>query len=112
MLNKAYLIIVGTAFASAVSQILLNYSNKKEHENKIFEYLNPYVILSYCILFVVLALNVYTMRFVGLKEAHAVAASTYAFVLILGKIFLKEKITKNKIIGVLSISIGILIFIS
>lgn len=111
MWNKAYLIIVGTAFASAVSQILLNYSNKKTYKKRIYEYLNPYVILSYLILFIVLALNVYTMRFVGLKEAHAVAASTYAFVLILGRIFLKEKLTKNKILGVLSISLGILIFI-
>lgn len=112
MWNNAYWIILGTAFASAVSQILLNYSNKKEHKNKIFEYLNPYVILSYLILFIVLALNVYAMRFVGLKESHAVAASTYAFVLILGRIFLKEKITKNKLAGIILISAGILIFIS
>lgn len=111
MLNEYYLIIVGTAFASAVSQILLNYSNKKTYKKWIFEYLNPYVISSYLILFVVLALNVYTMRFVGLKEAHVIAASTYVFVLILGRIFLKEKITKNKTIGILLITLGILVFI-
>lgn len=111
MLSSYYLIIVGTAFASAVSQILLNYSNKKKYSKWIFEYLNPFVVLSYAILFVVLALNVYVMRYVGLKEAHAVAASTYVFVMILGRIFLKERITKYKVIGIALITAGIIIFI-
>ncbi len=106
-----YVLIVGTAFASAVSQILLNYSNKKEHQHKIFEYLNPYVILSYMILFAVLVLNVYAMRSVQLKVAHAIAASTYVFVLILGRIFLKEKITWNKVLGIFLIMVGIIVFI-
>lgn len=112
MLNSYYMIIVGTAFASAVSQILLNYSNKKKYSKRIYEYVNPYVITSYIILFIVLAFNVYTMRFVGLKEAHAISASTYIFVLLLGRLFLKDKITVNKIIGILLIITGIIIFVN
>ncbi len=111
MWNSYYWIIVGTAFASAVSQILLNYSNKRKYSKRIYEYLNPFVILSYFILFIVLALNVYVMQYVGLKEAHAVAATTYIFVLVLGRLFLKEPITKYKAIGITLIMVGVIVFV-
>lgn len=110
-MNRYYGLIVVTAFFSALSQILLNISAKKERRSRIFEYLNPYVITSYAILFAVLALNIYALRFVELKFAHAVAASTYAFVLVLSRIILKEKLTPKKILGNLIIIIGIIVFV-
>ena len=73
--------------------------------------MNPWVITSYGILFITLAINVYLLRFMGLQEENAVAASTYLFVLILSRIFLKERITKKKLVGNIIIIIGILIFI-
>lgn len=63
------------------------------------------------ILFVVLVLNVSAMRSVQLKMAHAIKALTYVFVLILGKIFLKEKIICNKGLGIFLIMVGIIVFI-
>lgn len=108
---KYYLIIIINAFFSALSQILLNKSADKIYRNKLFEYLNPYVITSYAILFFVLIVNIYCMRYVPLKNAHAVAASTYFFVLVLSRIMLKEKITTKKIIGNIIIVVGILVFI-
>ncbi len=110
-MNSYYIIIIINAFFSALSQILLNISADKKHKNKLFEYLNPYVILSYGILFLVLVINVYCMRFVPLKNAHAVAASTYIFVLLLSRIILKEKITVKKIIGNIIIILGIIVFV-
>lgn len=100
-----------TAFMSAVSQILLNVSARKKYDSKIGEYLNVYVIASYFILFVTLAINVYLLRFMGLQEENAVAASTYVFVLILSRVILKEKITLKKVIGNVLIVVGILVFI-
>ena len=110
-MNKYYVTIVITAFFSALSQILLNISADKKYKNKLFEYLNPYVILSYGILFLVLVINVYCMKFVLLKNAHAVAASTYIFVLLLSRIVLKEKITVRKIVGNIIIVVGIIVFV-
>ena len=106
-MNNYYIIIIINAFFSALSQILLNISADKKHKNKLLECLNPYVIISYGILFLVLIINVYCMRFVLLKNAHAVAASTYIFVLLLSRVFLKEKITAKKIIGNIIIILGI-----
>lgn len=111
MNNIYYLGVVGTAFASALSQILLNISAKKTYNSKIREYLNKWVISSYMILAIVLVINVYLLKFMNLKEENAVASSTYVFVLILSKIFLKEEITWKKLLGNILIVIGILIFI-
>lgn len=110
-MNKYCFLILLTAFGSAVSQILLNLSNRKEHKSKIWEYLNVYVVSSYGILAIVLIANAYIMQFVQLKIAHAIAATTYFFVMILSKIILKEKITKNKLIGNILILVGICIFV-
>lgn len=110
-MNRYYIIIIINAFFSALSQILLNISADKKYKNKLFEYLNPYVIASYGILFLVLVVNVYCMKFLPLKNAHAVAASTYIFVLLLSRIVLKEKITVKKIVGNIIIVLGIIIFV-
>lgn len=111
MNNPYYFGVVLTAFASAISQILLNISARKKYKKSIQEYLNPWVITSYGILVLVLIANVYLLGFMNLKEENAVAASTYVFVLILSRIFLKEKITWKKVLGNVLIIVGILIFI-
>lgn len=111
MNNPFYLGVVATAFASAVSQILLNISAEKKYENKIREYVNPWVISSYMILAIVLVTNIYLLGFMNLKEENAIASSTYVFVLVLSRIILKEKITLKKVLGNILIIIGIMIFI-
>lgn len=110
MNNYAFLIFI-TAFASAISQILLNLSNRKSYPNKIREYVNVYVISSYVILTLVLIANTYIMKFVDLKIAHALAATTYLFTMILSRLIMKEKITKRKVIGNILIVAGIFIFV-
>lgn len=109
-MTKYYIGIVVTALLSAVSQLMLNISAKKKYKGKFFEYMNPWVIGSYGILALVLVANIYLMRFIPLKQAHVIAASTYIFLLLLSRVFLKEKITRKKFIGILTIMAGIVIF--
>ncbi|MGN0551670.1 MAG: EamA family transporter [Acutalibacteraceae bacterium] len=109
-MTKYYFFILITAFASAVSQILLNISSKKEYPSKIREYLNPWVITSYAILAATLIANIYIMKFIPLKIAHAIAATTYIFVAIMSRIIFKEKIGKKKLAGLLLIIGGVAIF--
>lgn len=110
-MNKYYFYILCTAFASAVSQILLNISSRKKYSKKIYEYLNPWVISSYVILAFTLLANIYIMRFIPLKIAHALAAATYIFVAILSRIVLKEKISIKNVIGLIMLCLGIVIFV-
>ncbi len=106
-----YFGIIGTALASAISQILLNVSAKKKYSKKVFEYLNPWVISSYAILALTLVANVYIMRFIPLKIAHVLAASTYIFVAILSRLVFKEKISLKNILGLFILCVGIVVFI-
>ena len=48
-MNKLVFVLIYLAgvFVSAIAQILLKKSAGKTYENKIREYLNPYVIISY-----------------------------------------------------------------
>lgn len=111
MTNLYYLGVVGTALASAISQILLNISAGKPHKSWIFEYLNPWVITSYLLLFGTLAANIYLLRFMDLKVQNAIASSTYVFVMLLSRVVFGEKLTRKKVLGNLCIVAGILIFI-
>lgn len=111
MINEYSFYILITAFFSAVSQIMLNISADKKYKKKIFEYLNPWVLGSYAVLALVLFANVYILKFVQLKVAHVIAASTYIFVLFLSRIILKEPFTFKKILGNILIVIGIVVFV-
>ena len=51
------------------------------------------------------------MRYVPLKNAHTIAATSYVFALILSRIILKEKITVKKIVGNIIIILGIIVFV-
>jgi len=110
-MTKFYLILILIAFSSAVSQVLLNISAKKEYSSKIFEYLNIYVISSYMLLFIFLIVNIFILKYVDVKNANAIISAAYFFAMILSKIFLGEKITGKKVIGNLMIVIGIIVFL-
>ena len=57
-MNKTFiLIMLGGTFFTAVSQILLKQSSNIKYENKIREYLNFRVILSYGMFFLILLFN-------------------------------------------------------
>ena len=108
---KYYVILVLTAFSSAVSQVLLNVSARKTYKSKIFEYLNIYVITSYVLLFIFLIANIFVLKYVSVKNANAVVSAAYFFAMILSNIFLGEKITKKKMLGNFLIVQGIIVFL-
>ena len=104
------LIMLGGTFFTAVSQILLKQSSNIKYENKIREYLNFRVILSYGMFFLILLLNTWCYTKVEMRYGPVIDTAAYVFVLILSRLILKEKITKGKILGNLIIITGILIY--
>ena len=110
-MNKTFiLIMLGGTFFTAVSQILLKQSSNIKYENKIREYLNFRVILSYGMFFLILLLNTWCYTKVEMRYGPEIDTAAYVFVLILSRLILKEKITKGKILGNLIIITGILIY--
>ena len=110
-MNKTFiLIMLGGTFFTAVSQILLKQSSNIKYENKIREYLNFRVILSYGMFFLILLLNTWCYTKVEMRYGPVIDTAAYVFVLLLSRLILKEKITKGKILGNLIIITGILIY--
>lgn len=102
--------MLGGTFFTAVSQILLKQSSNIKYENKIREYLNFRVILSYGIFFLILLLNTWCYTKVEMRYGPVIDTAAYVFVLLLSRLILKEKFTKGKILGNLIIIAGILIY--
>lgn len=103
-------LMIMAAFLAAVSQVLLKMSALKKYDSPILEYLNPYVILGYGLLFLTMGINIVAYQSIDYKYGPVLNASSYVFILILGKLFLKEALTKRKIIGNLIIVIGIIVY--
>ena len=102
--------MLGGTFFTAVSQILLKQSSNIKYENKIREYLNFRVILSYGMFFLILLLNTWCYTKVEMRYGPVIDTAAYVFVLLLSRLIQKKKITKGKILGNLIIITGILIY--
>lgn len=96
---------------ASVSQIILKKSaNKKNHGSIVKEYLNKYVITAYSILIGSTIMTAVAYRGVNLSQGLVFESLSFIFIAVLSKIFLKEKITKNKVIGIILIVFGVIIF--
>ena len=103
------LVLLCNFLVSSLSQIILKKSALKKRDKWYKEYLNIMVIGAYSIFVLVTLVNVYSLKFVDLSYSAILESSTYIFVPLLSFLFLKEKISKNKIIGILIITTGIII---
>lgn len=103
-------ILLLSVFLASISQILLKISANKRYPSKIREYLNVYVICGYGLLFVSTLLTMVALKTVPLSWSPVIESASYLFVSVLGYLVLKERFTKKKIMGLLVILIGVLVF--
>lgn len=97
-------------FVSSIAQILLKKSANIERESKLKEYLNFKTIFAYGIFFGATLCTLFAYKFIPLTMGTILETTGYIFVTILSYFLLKEKITKKKLMGLLIIIIGVLIF--
>lgn len=107
---KYVIIFILSVCISSTSQILLKKSAGIERKNKIEEYLNKYVILGYGLLFLSTLLTMFAYKNINLSLGVVIESIGYIIVAVLSYFFLKEKFTKNKIIGIILIIIGVIVF--
>ncbi len=74
------------------------------------EYLNPLVIIAYILFFGTTFISMYALKVVPLSMAPILEASGYIFVAVLSYFFLKEKLTKRQILGMVLIIMGIVVY--
>lgn len=110
MVYKYVLIFLFSVFIASFSQILLKKSANRNHNSRIREYLNKYVIIAYFIFFISTILTIIAYKGIELKYGPVIESVGYIFILIMSRIFLDEKITRNKLLGIFLIIVGIVVF--
>ncbi len=108
-MTSSVLIYLFTPLISAASQLML----KKAADNPAYTgvrfYVNPLVIAAYALFFGCMVANVFALRTLDLTVASVLEASGFLYVMVLGALFLGEKITARKLIGNTLIVLGIVV---
>ena len=108
---KYYVYMLLSVVLASFSQILLKISANKTYDYWLREYLNVPVIMGYGLLFISMVLTIFAFKGLDYKMASIIDSLGYVFVMILGYLFFKEKITRNKFFGAMLIVLGVIVFI-
>lgn len=109
--NSCSLLLLLSVFISALSQILLKKSALEPHKNIIREYLNVKVISAYLLFFTAVFIDLAALRFVPSSFVPVIETSSYAFLMILGRIIFKEKISRRQAAGMVIVLVGIVLYV-
>ncbi len=108
---KYYLFVILGIFACSLSQLLLKRSANNKHTSRIYEMINPLVIMAYSIFFCSLIINIWAMRHgVQLKEMAMLESLGYIFVPLLSIVLLKEQLYIRTVIGIVIVFFGLIVF--
>ena len=108
MLRIYIAIFIASSLISAFSQILLKIAARRQYSSWIYEYLNVRVIVAYFIFFLATLLTVYCYKIIPLSLGAMLEASGYVFVTVLGRLILKERVSKQKILGMALVILGVI----
>lgn len=109
MLAYAGILLLGTLIAS-ISQVMLKKSADKQYGSPIREYLNPLVIGAYVLFVGTTLLSVIAYRGIPLSLGPVLEASGYLYVTAFGVLLFKERLTRGKVIALMLIVGGIVIY--
>lgn len=112
MLNPYLCIMLGSVTVASFSQILLKKSALKTYSSKLSEYLNPWVISGYGLLFISMLLSLWAYSGVEYKNGPVMESLGNVLVPLLSFIFFKERLTPRRVAGVVCIVLGIMVFYS
>lgn len=110
MLNVYALVAVTGVVIASFSQILLKVGANRPHISFIRDYLNAPVIIGYGLMFVSLFGSLIAYRGLPMTAVPIIEAIGFILVPVLSRLFFKEKFTKEKIIGIIVIFAGIIIY--
>lgn len=109
-MNLYYALGILSVTIASFSQILLKKGAMKQYDTFIREYLNVFVIGGYLLMFGSVFLTMIVYRGMDFMNVPVLESIGYVLVPVLSYFFLKEKMTRKKILGILFILAGILIY--
>ena len=108
-MTSGVLIYLVTPLVAAVSQLLLKKAADHPTHTGFRFYVNPLVLLAYALFFGCMLANVYALQTLDLTIASVLEASGFLYVMVLGALYLQERITPRKLIGNVLIVLGIIV---
>ena len=109
MIGYASALLLGT-FLASISQVMLKKAALQTYGTKLGEYLNPLVIFAYAILLGTTFLSIFAYRGIPLSMGPVLESTSYIYVTFFGVTFFKEKLNGQKVLALLLIVGGILIY--
>ena len=104
------LAMLGAVSLSAASQMLLKKAARIEWPSALREYLNVWVIGGYGLLVGAMLCVIFACRGLEVKNIPVLESLGFPLVMLLGRVFFGEKLTRGKLIGMGLILLGILVF--
>lgn len=108
-MSSGAIIYLLTPLVAAVSQLMLKQAADSPAYTGIWFYLNFKVIFAYILFLGCMLANIIALQTLDLTVASVLEASGFLYVMVLGRLFLQEKITTRKLIGNALIIAGILV---
>lgn len=105
----SYIFAIAAVIIASASQVLLKKKASKAPKNFFKKFLNGPVILSYLLLFLSMALNSLALREMGMTVLPCITATSFLWIMVLSAIFLGEKPTRRKVIGIVMILVGVVV---
>ncbi|MBQ0028134.1 MAG: EamA family transporter [Lachnospiraceae bacterium] len=109
-MNMYYWVVILGVVVAAFSQILLKKGAMRPHISFIRDYLNAPVIIGYIMMAASVVCSMIAYRGVDYMTVPVLEAIGFILVPILSFFFFKEKFTKNKVLGILLICVGIAVY--
>lgn len=110
-MNSGYfLLAILSVCIASVSQIILKLGANKNYPSKIREYLNGYVITGYGMLFLSMIATIAAYRKLSYLSVPVVETLGYVLVPFLSFLIFKERLGKNKILGIICILTGMFLY--
>lgn len=105
------LVVLACVFVAAVAQMMLKKGATIHHASLIREYMNPWVWGGYLLMGFSMIGNVFAMSHgVQVKEVSIIESFSYLFVPLLSLFFFHEKISVKKVISIVLILMGTIVF--
>ena len=97
-------------FIAAVSQVILKKESMVEHESLSKEYMNTKVVFAYVLFVGTTFLSIFAYKVVPLSMGPILEATSYIWITVFGVFIFKEVITKIRLLALILILCGIIVF--
>lgn len=109
-MNKYWVLLVTAVIVSTVSQLLLKRGAMRQSKGFLDDYLNPWVICGYGLMVISTLCIVFAYKGVDYKNGPVIESLGFVLVMLFGRVFFNERLSKKKIAGMSLVLAGIVVF--